>query len=317
MSSPLARYIYLALFVSGALAHYTNVTRRDASEFAADSSIDVKALYDFVKAGSGKVVGSYPTCNDCDGSSNVDLHLASELPNVITFIADMDIDCDGVNWKCPGNPDGQAQTNWGAMDTYQAPWFVLPDEWYESQGIVPNNLGAVICGDKMFYAVFADSNGDTPQVIGEASLVLGNACYPDAGLSGAVGHSDVDVAYIVFSGETPSGVGEEKLEYGPLKELGDQKVKELLAAIGGGSTTPSDPETNPTETEPAEPTETEPTEPTETEPTEPTETEPTDPETEPTDPPTEPEPTCGSKKRAAKRTNLRSRHAAHKRRFAH
>jgi len=99
------------------------------------------------------------------------------------------------------------------MDTYQAPWFVLPDEvsshghfcsetietqcciqWYAKQGIVPNNIGAVICDGKMFYAVFADSNGDTPQVIGEASLVLGNACFPDAGLSGAVGHGDADVA---------------------------------------------------------------------------------------------------------------------------
>ena len=64
MSSTLARRsIYLSLLVSGALARFANVTRRDASEFQADSSFDVQALYDFVKGGSSDVLATYPTCN--------------------------------------------------------------------------------------------------------------------------------------------------------------------------------------------------------------------------------------------------------------
>jgi len=64
MSSTLARRsIYLSLLVSGALARFSNVTRRDASEFQADTSFDVQALYDFVKTGSGNLLATYGTCN--------------------------------------------------------------------------------------------------------------------------------------------------------------------------------------------------------------------------------------------------------------
>lgn len=58
----------------------------------------------------------------------------------------------------------------------------------------PNALGAIICNGKMFYGVFADSNGDSPQVIGEGSLILAQTCFPDDGMSGANGHPDSDVA---------------------------------------------------------------------------------------------------------------------------
>jgi chitosanase len=308
MSSTLfRRSIYLSLLVSGALAKFSNVTRRDASEFQADTSFDIQALYDFVKGGSGDLLATYGTCNGCD-TPDTKLHGHSDkMEGLITFMSDADIDCDGVNWECPGNPDGQSQTTFGSADTYQMPWFVLPDEWYRSQGIVANNLGAIICDGKMFYGVFADSNGNTPQVIGEISLVLGNACWPDAGLSGAVGHSDPDVAYIVFAGVAPEGVGEQTLEYGPLKELGDQKVREMLEKIGAGAPPSgggqeSDPEPSPSaDPEPSPEPSAEATEVPEPSP---------EPSPEPEVPEPEPSsPSCSAKKRS----NLGRRHRRHRR----
>lgn len=45
----------------------------------------------------------------------------------------------------------------------------------------------------MFYGIFGDSDGDTPQVIGEASWLMARTCFPDQGLNGNRGHADVDV----------------------------------------------------------------------------------------------------------------------------
>jgi chitosanase len=45
----------------------------------------------------------------------------------------------------------------------------------------------------MFYGIFGDSNGDSPEVIGEASWLMGKACFPDGDISGANGHGAVDV----------------------------------------------------------------------------------------------------------------------------
>lgn len=87
----------------------------------------------------------------------------------------MDVDCDGLDYKCKvctllsdltvslkrdiatnsyplfffslqGNPDGQPNTNFGALAAYEVPFIVIPDKFattYES--VLPgNNIGAVI-----------------------------------------------------------------------------------------------------------------------------------------------------------------------------
>ena len=46
---------------------------------------------------------------------------------------------------------------------------------------------------KMFYGIFGDSNGASPEVIGEASWRMGKACFPDGNISGANGHGEADV----------------------------------------------------------------------------------------------------------------------------
>lgn len=45
----------------------------------------------------------------------------------------------------------------------------------------------------MFYGIYGDSNGDTPEVIGEASWLLARTCFPGENLNGNVGHSKADV----------------------------------------------------------------------------------------------------------------------------
>lgn len=45
----------------------------------------------------------------------------------------------------------------------------------------------------MFYGIYGDSDGDTPQVIGEASWLMARTCFPNDDLNGNSGHGDVDV----------------------------------------------------------------------------------------------------------------------------
>lgn len=45
-----------------------------------------------------------------------------------------------------------------------------------------------------FNFIDAFHSGATPQVIGEASLLLARACFPDANISGSLGHGPADVA---------------------------------------------------------------------------------------------------------------------------
>ena len=45
----------------------------------------------------------------------------------------------------------------------------------------------------MFYGIYGDSDGDTPQVIGEASWLMARTCFPNDNLNGNSGHGAVDV----------------------------------------------------------------------------------------------------------------------------
>lgn len=107
----------------------------------------------------------------------------------------MDVDCDGIDYKCKGNPDGQDQTDYGALAAYEAPFMVIPESFVnKNEKLLPgNNVVAVICGGKMFYAIFGDTNGDSPEVIGEASWRMAQACFPTENLNGNNGHVPADV----------------------------------------------------------------------------------------------------------------------------
>jgi hypothetical protein len=45
----------------------------------------------------------------------------------------------------------------------------------------------------MFYGIYGDSDGDTPQAIGEASWLMARTCFPNDDLNGNSGHGAVDV----------------------------------------------------------------------------------------------------------------------------
>jgi chitosanase len=117
----------------------------------------------------------------------------------------MNIDCDGVDFKCPYDPhdcgsnsrggDGssQPQTDFGALDARVVPWIVIPNQAFQSQKIPPNAVSAAVCNGKIFYGIMGDTNGANPETIGEASLLMGETCFPNDHLSGGTGHDGVDV----------------------------------------------------------------------------------------------------------------------------
>lgn len=45
----------------------------------------------------------------------------------------------------------------------------------------------------MFYGIYGDSDGDDPEVIGEASWLMARTCFPNDDLNGNAGHGAVDV----------------------------------------------------------------------------------------------------------------------------
>jgi len=46
---------------------------------------------------------------------------------------------------------------------------------------------------KMFYGIFGDTDGDTPETIGEASWLMARTCFPNEDLNGNNGHDPADV----------------------------------------------------------------------------------------------------------------------------
>jgi chitosanase len=116
----------------------------------------------------------------------------------------MDIDCDGTDWQCPyvlvqikadirGNTDGQPNTSYGNLSAYHAPYIVVPDTFVSKKHLRNNSISAVICAGQMFYGILGDTNGDTPEVIGEASWLMGQTCFPNDHLGGGNGHASSDV----------------------------------------------------------------------------------------------------------------------------
>ncbi|KIM71577.1 glycoside hydrolase family 75 protein [Piloderma croceum F 1598] len=155
------------------------------------------------------------------------------------WTADMDIDCDGIDFNCKGNSDGQPQTDYGALAAYQVPFIVIPGNWVNghSKELPGNNVAAVICGGKMYYGIFGDTNGATPEVIGEASYRMGTACFPNDHISGANGHGAMDVTYIVFTGKDavlPSTDMTKNYitQFSKLKSMGDEFVTQLSSNLG-------------------------------------------------------------------------------------
>ncbi|KAJ5688778.1 hypothetical protein N7462_003170 [Penicillium macrosclerotiorum] len=234
-------------------SQYNNPTAGPPSSyFAAATTVPVAALQSAAaKASTAAKDATYPVNND-SGASKVTIHSdwsSFSEGAAFVWVADMDVDCDGIDYKCKGNQDGQAQTNFGALAAYEVPFFVIPDKFGTTyQSVLPgNNVGAVICGGKMFYGIYGDSDGDDPQVIGEASWLMARTCFPNDDLNGNSGHTGVDVTYILFTGDDavlPSSALNNNYvtNFSTLRSMGDKLITALaknLNLSSGGSGNPS------------------------------------------------------------------------------
>src|SRR5271170_7186497 len=92
-----------------------------------------------------------------------------------------------------GNPDGQPTTDFGALSAFNVPWVVVPNSFFQHSHIPPNAISAVVCRGKVFYGIMGDTDGDNPEVIGEASFLMGQTCFPNEDLGGDNGHASLDV----------------------------------------------------------------------------------------------------------------------------
>jgi len=148
-----------------------------------------------------------------------------------------------------GNTDGQPRTTYGNLSAYNVPYIVVPDSFATEKKIPPNAISAVICNGQMYYAIMGDTNGNVPQVIGEASWLMGQTCFPDEDLSGGNAHSSNDVLCIIiphretnidilfykeFTGVNVTDI----TDYPGLVTLGDQKFTELVNALNSSGNLP-------------------------------------------------------------------------------
>jgi hypothetical protein len=187
--------------------------------------------------------GAAPTVNICRNG------------NVYHWTADLDVDCDGIGTaNCNGSTDPwyQAQTSFETSsgqyftaDTTH--YFVIPLPSsrfnYQSAGIRPGNVGAVIYNNRIVYAVFADEGPDN--IIGEASYATAR----DLGINPNPenGGTDGPVTFIVFTGTVPDPV-----ENNATIDSVGAAAASAFVGNGGGTTTPptTGPTTRPPTTQP-------------------------------------------------------------------
>ncbi|KAE8416053.1 fungal chitosanase of glycosyl hydrolase group 75-domain-containing protein [Aspergillus pseudocaelatus] len=243
-SSLLTFYLTLGSFCLGNTADMSAFNNPDhgppATDFAAADSLPISVLR--AAAAAASVVPKDATYPFSLGSSEKStIHsdwLSFKEGAALSWVADMDVDCDGVNHKCEGNGDGQPQTNWGALSAYAVPYIVIPDRFLVANKdiLLGNNIAAVICNGKMYYGILGDSNGDDPQITGEASWLMARTCFPKENLQGNNAHSSKDITYILFTGKgavLPDNAMDKTYitDFGTLRTMGDKLVRALASNV--------------------------------------------------------------------------------------
>ena len=130
------------------------------------------------------------------------------------WTSDMDIDCDGITTShCSNSTDpsyfdetsfATSTGNFFTSDVTHYYVIPLPSSRfnYQSAGISPGSVAAVVYNNKVVYAVFADEGPD--DIIGEGSYSLAVALGIDP--NPATGGTDGPVTFIVFPGSVPNPV---------------------------------------------------------------------------------------------------------------
>ncbi|KAJ6781485.1 hypothetical protein PWT90_02689 [Aphanocladium album] len=208
--------------------------------FSGDSSLPISKIASAVsKMSKTPKDASYILSNDNHKKATIHSDWANLSKGAAyAFVADMDVDCDGIDSHCKGNDDGETHTDFGALAAYEVPFVVIPNKFASEheKELAGNNLVAVICNGKLYYGVFGDTDGDSPQEIGEASWLMANTCFPGEGLNGGQGHSDADVTYIFFTGDDSvlpdNAIGKNYLtNFQALKNLGDKLMRDLVSSL--------------------------------------------------------------------------------------
>lgn len=242
------------------------------SAMARDVPANVQNFYDTVKpgtcSGDDLLQGGF---QDGDSSDPKDwTYCQQSVAGSAIFIkgngqfANMDIDCDGAqeggDGRCGSSSDTQDQTAF--MDTVATygipdlnanihPYIVFGNEGSkdgyttfspQDHGIQPLSVMAVVCGNKLIYGVWGDTNGDDgPPLVGEASLSAATLCYGDV-VNGNNGHGETDVLYIAFTGDDAvPGANGAKWDASSAQEFEDSISAlgdTLIARLGGNETAP-------------------------------------------------------------------------------
>ena len=189
-----------------------------------------------------------------DRATEVTRHFAGgkkifKLPGGAVYIdADMDIDADGSPRAKEIDPCcGQKETSLSLADARgrarpvnaeAVPYVALPGtdtnpakRFFKQMGLKVGDVVAVVFGDKVEYAVFADVG--PPDKIGEGSVALSQSLGHDPFVvkhgKQVVGSSiPADVIYIAFPNSRPPGLTARNVV-----QKAREKGRELFAALGG------------------------------------------------------------------------------------
>jgi hypothetical protein len=177
---------------------------------------------------------------------------AKKLIHAILVDSQLQIDADGNSDSTSIDPDyGQVETSlkWldaeGArhsVDTLTVPFFVMPYHWYTDQGVQPGDVAAIIYGDRIEYAIFADVG--PWQKLGEGSIALhdnlGNNPWTKGGKPWNGIDTEPGVDMVIFPGSrdeifpTPEGKKKKSFTvYGEpnqarIRKVGEAKLEALL-----------------------------------------------------------------------------------------
>jgi hypothetical protein len=167
------------------------------------------------KITAAEVVAKLTTCNEVsqgryksDASAAVANYKVCRANQVIHFVADMDIDCDGKETAvCNRTTDGSFLPQTAAtdsqgqpLDSSVVPYVVVPGVSavfsYKAAGIAMGSLAVVVYRDKIAFGVVGDIG---PQaILGEASYAMAKELGVNPNPS--TGGTSNDVTYLIFTG---------------------------------------------------------------------------------------------------------------------
>ncbi|GAA5904219.1 hypothetical protein JCM8208_006805 [Rhodotorula glutinis] len=171
---------------------------------------------------------------------------SEDEPSFVWWQSNMDIDCDGSDGKgeiCNGDGSYQSSTTFqdddGKHIDAQAIQYVVIDQDDDFDpvkfGIQPLSVVAVVCGGKLTFGVWADTNALGS--MGEASVYLARTCFGTQ-MTGNYGHGEPDVTYIAFPGSkedtVPSASGKDE---DGMFAMGSALVEKAFVGSGEGEVT--------------------------------------------------------------------------------